>query len=394
MMNAMDQASDDAMMLATVDEFCRRHLPPDEIRRRDEVHLAPYDLVPHLAEMGLIRAGFPEEIGGLGLPWASMCRIQERLAYHTHSISSLLNRYISFGAMPIRFFGNDEQKARLLPEIFEGRVLVALALSEPGAGSDARAVTTRAVRDGDGWRISGRKTWISDADQADYLLTLCRTPGEAGGPKSLTSFLIPRHAAGIAMTPIPKIGNNCMPSWDIGFDNVHVADSDRLGPVGEGFATITGSLRYSRASVAAATIGTAQAAVDLASAHALERQQFGRPLVEFQVLKHRLVDMHIEVRKARLVTYELARVIDAGEPAEEIGAVAKIVATEALQYVTNHGMQILASAGYATESPMQRYWRDARLYSFGEGTNEIQREIIARQLGLFVPREKGLAKTG
>lgn len=386
-MSTQGTASEDAMMLDSVEIFCRRHLPPDEIRRRDEAHLAPYDLVPHLAEMGLIRAGFPEEIGGLGLPWASMCRIQERLAYHTHSISSLLNRYISFGAMPIRFFGSDQQKARLLPEIFEGRVLVALALSEPEAGSDARAVRTRAVRVGTDWRITGRKTWISDAYHADYLLALCRTPGENGGSKSLTSFLIPRKSQGIAMTQIPKIGNNCMPSWDIGFDNVHVSDTDRLGPIGEGFATITGSLRYSRASVAAATIGTAQAAVDLASAHARERVQFGRSLVDFQVIKHRLVDMHIEVRKARLTTYELARVIDAGEPAEEISALAKIVATEALQFVTNHGMQILASAGYATDSPMQRYWRDARLYSFGEGTNEIQREIIARQLGLLAPHQ-------
>jgi alkylation response protein AidB-like acyl-CoA dehydrogenase len=375
-------------MLEAVDQFCRRHLPPDEIRRRDENHIPPYDLVPHLAGMGLIRAGFPEEMGGLGLPWASMCRIQERLAYHTHSISSLLNRYISFGAMPIRYFGDADQKARLLPEIFEGRALVALALSEPEAGSDARAVRTRAMRAGEGWRISGRKTWISDAGHADYLLALCRTPGETGGERSLTSFLIPRAAKGVAMTAIAKIGNNCMPSWDIGLDDVHVADSDRLGAVGDGFAAITGSLRYSRASVAAATIGTAQAAIDLASAHARDRIQFGRPLVDFQVIKHRLVDMHIEVRKARLMTYELARVIDAGEPAEEIGAVAKIVATEALQFVTNHGMQIMASAGYAAESAMQRYWRDARLYSFGEGSNEIQREIIARQIGLFVPRAK------
>jgi alkylation response protein AidB-like acyl-CoA dehydrogenase len=388
-MKHAEPSSDDKLMIEAIDQFCRRRLPPEEVRRRDENHIPPYDLVPELAEMGLIRAGFPEEIGGLGLPWSSVCRLQERLAYHAYSASSLVNRFISFGAMPIRFFGSEAQKAEFLPQILNGKVLVALALSEPEAGSDARAVRSRAARQPGGlWKIHGRKTWISDAGQADYLLTLCRTPGEDGGEHSLTAFLIPRRTAGVSMTPIAKIGNNCMPSWDIGLDEVEVDDRFRLGAVGKGFATITGTLKYSRASVSAATLGTAQAALDLAIAHATERMQFGKHLSEFQVIKHRLVDMHIEIRKARAMTYELARVIDAGEPAEEMGAIAKLVATEALQYVTHHGMQILASAGYAVESAMQRYWRDGRLYTFGEGTNEIQREIIANQIGLAKPRKR------
>lgn len=368
-------------MLDAIDAFLRRHLPPEEIRRRDENHVAPYDLIPHIRDLGLLRAAFPAEVGGLALPWSTVCRLQERIAYHAFFVASIINRFVSFGGLPVLHFGSARQRETLLPRILDGAALVALALTEPQAGSDARAVRTRARREGDHWRITGRKTWISDADHAAYLLTLCRTE-DAEKSRGFTAFLVPRRAAGVHMTPLPKVGNNCMPSYDIALDDVAVSDDDRLGEVGAGFATITGTLKYSRASMASAAVGTAQAALDLAKSHALERVQFGRSLAEFQVVKHRLVDMHLEIRKARLLVRELAETIDAGGATEEIGAATKIAATETLQMVTHHGMQILASAGYAAESPMQRYWRDARLYSFGEGTNEIQREIIAGAIGL------------
>lgn len=372
----------ESLIMSSVEQFCRQRLAADEVRRRDEEHQPPYDLIPAMAELGLIRAVFPESQGGLGVSWSLFCRIQERLGYHAYFAGSILNRFISFAGMPIVLFGSDAQRSALLPEILAGRVLIALALSEPEAGSDARAVRTRARRDGARWRLSGRKTWISDAGGASYLLTLCRTGEGHGRDGALTAFLVPARASGISMTELPKVGNNCMPSWDIGFDDVLVDDAARLGPVGQGFEVVTGALTFSRASMAATVTGCAQSALDLAIAHARERRQFGRPIVQFQVLRHRLVDMRIEVEKARLLVYELARRIDAREETGELSAIAKIAATEALQFVTNHGMQILASAGYARESAMQRYWRDARLYTFGEGTNEIQREIIARHMGL------------
>jgi len=267
-----------------------------------------------------------------------------------------------------------------LPRLLAGEALIALALSEPEAGSDARAVRTRARRSGQGWVISGRKTWISDAGQASHLLTLCRSA--EGEKPELTAFLVPRRSAGIAMTEIGKVGNNCMPSFDIGYDEVQVADEDRLGAVGEGFRTVSGALSYSRASMAATAVGCAKAALELAIEHAKSRVQFGRPIGQFQVIKHRLADMAFEITKAELLVAELARRIDAGEDVGMMTPMAKLAATETLQLVTAHGMQILASAGYASESPMQRYWRDARLFTFGEGTSEIQREIIAGRLGL------------
>jgi alkylation response protein AidB-like acyl-CoA dehydrogenase len=377
-----DRAADQSIILAAVEKFCRNRLHPNEVQRRDEGHIPPYDLIPEMAELELIRAPFKPADGGLDLPWSSFCRIQERLGFHAYFAGSILNRLVCFGGMPIAMFGKADQRAVLLPQVLSGHALVALALSEPDVGSDARAVKMRARRTGQGWVLSGRKTWISDADAASHLLTLCRSNDGAQGNAELTAFLVPRRSAGIAMTEIPKVGNNCMPSFDIGFDDVTVADSDRLGAVGSGFEVVTGTLGVSRAGMSATAVGCAQAALELAMRHAKERVQFGRPIGEFQVIRHRLVDMRMEIEKARLLVRELARRIDADEPAGEIAAMAKIAATEALQFVTDHGMQILASAGYSSQSPMQRYWRDARLYTFGEGSSEIQREIVAREMGL------------
>lgn len=369
-------------MLESVDRFCLRRLSPDEVRRRDDAHQPPYDLLPELGELGVLRVPFAEEVGGLGMGWASLSRLQERIAYHAYFAASIVNRVVGFGVSPILQFGSGQQKNDLIPKLLDGKLLIALALTEPDAGSDARAVTLRAVRDGTNWRLNGRKTWISDAGGAGYLLTLCRTPGERGGETSLTAFLVPTSSGGLSMTELPKVGNNCMPSWDIGYDDVVIDDACRIGEPGQGFEVVTGSLRYSRASMASTTVGCAQAALDLAVDYAKNRKQFGRAIGSFQVIKHRLADMNMEVTKARLVVRELVRRVDANEPCDDIAAMAKVTSTEALQFVANHGMQILASAGYSAESAMQRYWRDARLYTFGEGTNEIQREIIARQMGL------------
>lgn len=367
-------------MIDAVEDYFR-DLDPLELLRRDEEHVPPYDFLPILGELGLIRASLPEEFGGLGLPWAVFCRIQEKIGYYCQPIGSILNRVISFGALPIIMFGTDEQKHELLPDLLDGKALIALALSEPGAGSDARAAITRAERVDGGWRINGRKTWISDAKRADRLMTLCRLGKDE--PKRFVTFLVPRDAPGVSMTLIRKVGNNCMPSFDIAYDDVLVSDADMLGEESKGFDCIHGTLKYSRTSLSALLLGSGRAALDLAAAHARERVQFKQSLSNFQVIRHKLVDMRIEIEKARFIVYEFARAVDAGEDVAALGAIAKVAASEMFQFVTDRGMQILASAGYASDSPMQMHWRNARLYSIGEGANEIQREIIARDMGLF-----------
>jgi alkylation response protein AidB-like acyl-CoA dehydrogenase len=296
--------------------------------------------------------------------------------------ASIYNRVVGFAGMSLLTHGSEEQKRTLLPGVLRGELLFALALTEPEAGSDAAALRTRAVAVEGGWRITGRKTWISDARDAQYLITPLRTEVGSAGAKGISILLVPTDAAGLAMTELPKIGNNAMPSWDIGFDEVFVPRSALFGIEGRGFRHLMSTLHYSRASMAATVTGCAQAAVDAALHHAKERQQFSQSLGKFQVLRHRLADMQMRVDQARLTVRHAAWLISRGLPCRRETAQAKIIATETLQYVTNHGMQILASAGYSAESDMQRYWRDARLYSFGEGANEILRDLVARELGL------------
>ena len=369
-------------ILDSIDRFVDRRLPKEEVRRRDAEHVPPYDLLPEMGSMGLFALPFPAEYGGLGQPWTTVALAQERLGYHAYMAASIFNRMVGFGGMSILTYGSAAQKRALLPRIIAGEILVALALTEPQAGSDAGAVAMRATRVGGGWRLTGRKTWISDAKGADFLLTAARTTAGSSGSDGLSMFLVPSDAAGLAMTPLPKVGNNCMPSWDIGFDDVIVPEEALIGAEGQGFGHLMSTLHYSRASMAATVTGCAQAAVDLALAHARDREQFGRPIGKFQAIRFRLADMQMRVDQSRLAVYHLAWLIATGQKCQRQAAQAKIIATETLQFVTDHGMQILASAGYAADGDMQRYWRDGRLYSFGEGSNEIQREIVARELAL------------
>lgn len=370
------------MILDTVDRFMARHMPPEEARRRDREHTPPYDLLPAMGEAGLLGLAIPEPFGGSGQDWMTVSLVQERLARHAYAVGSIFNRVVGFGAMSLLSYGSEEQKAAFLTRIVAGKCLFALALTEPQAGSDAAAIITRAEASSDGWIVNGRKTWISDALGADFLLTAVRTQRGSKGSEGISMLLIPRDAPGVSMSPLAKVGNNCMPSWDIGFEDVLAPRSALMGAEGKGFAHLMSTLHFSRASMAATVAGCAQAAVDCALAHARERHQFGRPLGAFQVLRHRLADMQMRVDATRLVVRHLAWLISEGKACRREAAQAKVMATECLQFVTDHGMQILASAGYAIESDMQRYWRDARLYSFGEGSNEIQRDIIARELGL------------
>jgi len=369
-------------ILDTVDRFMARHASPEEIRRRDANHIPPYDLLPAMGAAGFFGLAVPEQYGGTGQDWTTVALAQERLGQHGYCVASIFNRVVGFGAMSFLTYGSEAQKAEFLPRLVAGKCLIALALTEPQAGSDAAAIITRGVETKGGWLVKGRKLWISDAGGADYLLTAVRTEPDSKGAGGISMLLIPRQSPGIAMTQLPKVGNNCMPSWDIGFDDVFVPYEALLGERGRGFPNLMSTLHYSRASMAATITGCAQAAVSAALNYAKERQQFGRPIGAFQVIRHRLVDMQMRVDASRHAMRYLAWLIGTNQPCRREAAQAKVQATECLQFVTEHGMQIMASAGYSAESDMQRYWRDARLYSFGEGSNEIQRDIIARELGL------------
>jgi len=369
-------------ILDSVDRFLDRHLPPEEQARRDAEHDPPYHLLQVMAEDGLLALPFPQDHGGLGCGWDTVALVQEAMGRKGWMAGSLFNRAVGFGGMSLLTYGTEAQKAELMPRLIGEGLLFALGLTEPQAGSDAAAVTTRARRKGDRWVIDGRKAWISDAEEADYIVTVVRTGAGSSGHEGLSILLVPRGTTGVSFTPLPKVGNNALPSYEIAFEGAEVPLDALMGEEGRGFAHLMSTLHYARAGMAAAVTGAAQRAVDLTLAHVTERQQFGRPIGRFQVIQHRLANMQMRVDQSRLSAWHLAWLIREGLPARRHAAQAKVIATEALQYVTQHGMQTLASAGYIAGNEMQRLWRDARLYSFGEGSNEIQRNIIARELGL------------
>jgi len=370
------------LILDSVDRFVAQHLPPEEVRRRDRAHEPPDFLIPLMGEQGMLGLPFEERYGGSGHDWITVALVQERLGYYAATAASLFSTTVCFGGMSLMTYGSVAQREEYMPLLIKGRLRFALALTEPGAGSDAGALTTRGSPVDGGWRVNGRKTWISAANVADFLVAACRTVPGSKGNDGVSMLMIPRGTSGIHMTQLEKVGNNCLTSWDIAFDDVFVPRSALLGEDGRGFRHLMQTLHFSRAGQAANVIGQCQAVVDMAVRHAKERVQFGQPIGRFQVIQHRLADMQTRVDLARLMLYRLAWLIATGQRCRKEAAQAKLVASETLQYVVDHGMQILASAGYSLDSDMQRIWRDSRLYTFGEGTSEIQRNLIAREIGL------------
>ena len=373
---------EDRALLDSIDRMMAREFPPEALREADERHETPWRLLPFMGRLGLFAIPFPEEWGGLGKDWRTVALVNELLAYHAGIAATLFGTTVGFGGMSLLKYGTDEQKRDLLPRLIRGEVRFALALTESQAGTDAGAIIASARRTGSGWVINGRKTWISNADAADYLVVACRTEPGSKGAKGVSMFLVDRGTPGISMTQLAKVGHNCMPSWDIGFDEVEVSGKALMGVAGEGFKHTMSTLHYSRAGQAANAIGQAQKAVDLVVAYAKERMQFGKPIGSFQAIQHKIADMQLRVNLARLALRELSWLIATERPCRLEAAQAKLAATETFQFVTRNGMQIMASAGYSMESDMQRMWRDAGLYTFGEGSSELQRNLIARELGL------------
>lgn len=360
----------------------RKHMPPSEVRRRDLSHADCTDLLKLYGDVGLLGLPFPERLGGVDADRLTVMLVNERLGYHASIAASLYSTNVDFGGMPLLAFGTEAQREELIPKLIRGELKFSFALTESNAGSDAGALITRARRTQSGWTINGRKVWITNADTADFLVTACRTEPGSTGREGVSVLLVPRRAAGVHLTPLGKVGNNCMSSWDIALEDVEVGQDTLIGQEHHGFRVLMHTLQYSRTSQAAKAVGIAQAALDEAKRYAVERVQFGKRIADFQVIRHRLVDMQTRVDQARLIAYHAGWLMAQGVRCRKEAAQAKVVASEALQYVAGHGMQITASLGYSLDGDMQRYWRDSRLYSFGEGTNELQRDLIAKEIGL------------
>ncbi|WP_439813618.1 acyl-CoA dehydrogenase family protein [Zavarzinia sp. CC-PAN008] len=345
----------------------------------------PMDLRAKMGEMGYFGIMIPEEHGGLGLGYFEYCLIAEELARCWMSVASIIARGNHFyHAIP----GTGAERAEKIARMARGDYLGAAALSEPNAGSDLGAVACRAVRDGDEWVITGNKYWCTFADGADFIQVLCRTdtPPEPGRRHvGLTSIVVEKPRGelpkGCSGAPIPKIGYFGWKTWELAFDGCRApVQKEAKGDPGKAFYSVTSGLVGARAHTAARSIGLARGALEDAIAYAKERQQFGRPIADFQAIRFKIATMATEIEAARQLMYFVAQEVDSGRRCDKEAGMVKYYAAEMAERVTSEALQILGGAGYTKLHAVERHWRDARLTKIFEGTSEIQQRIISDHL--------------
>jgi alkylation response protein AidB-like acyl-CoA dehydrogenase len=368
---------DAADLIELTREICRKDLAP-RVDDAERGHEFPEQAFRTLGRAGLLSLPYPEEFGGADQPYEVYLQVVEEIASVWMSVAVGVSVH-SLTAYPVATYGTDEQKAALLPGMLSGDQLGAYCLSEPLAGSDIASMTTRATRTDDGWSLKGTKAWISHAGHADYYTTFARTSDDGG--KGLSTFVVPGDAPGLTFAePERKMGLHCDPVAQVMFDAVPVESARLVGAEGDGMRTALSALDAGRLGIAAAATGLAQAALDAAARYASEREQFGRPIADFQGLAFLLADMEAAVTSARATYLHAARLKDAGRAFSKEAAVAKLVATDAAMKVTTDAVQVLGGAGYTEDFPLERYMREAKVTQIFEGTNQIQRLVVSRQL--------------
>jgi alkylation response protein AidB-like acyl-CoA dehydrogenase len=345
----------------------------------DREHHFPKELFGKLAQLGLMGVCVPEEYGGAGADFLSYILVLEEISRADAGVGVTVGVHTSAVTLPILNFGTDEQRARFVPPLARGEVIGAFALTEAEAGSDAGALRTTAELDGDGWRISGTKQFISTARFAGTFLLFARTDQSTPGARGVSAFIL--DADHIRITgEEEKLGLNSSVTNSIAVEDQHV-DRDRLlHEEGKGFTVAMATLDGGRIGIGAQALGIAQAAYDFARNYALERKQFGKRIAEFQAIQWKLADMATEIDAARLLVYRAAWLKQQGKSHTEAGAKAKLFASEMARRQTAEAIQILGGYGYTKEFPVERYYRDAKITEIYEGTSEIQRLVIARSI--------------
>ncbi|MDQ6711007.1 MAG: acyl-CoA dehydrogenase family protein [Candidatus Dormibacteraeota bacterium] len=340
----------------------------------------PHDLVEKAAALGLLGMLVPEAFGGAGLDHVSFAIFIEEVAKYSASTAVIIDVHTSVGTEPIVLFGSDEQKRRWLPELASGTMLAAFALTEPDAGSDAAHLKSAAVRRGDTYVLNGSKIFITNAGEAGCYIVLASTrPGS--GAAGVTAFIVRGDNPGLTVgPPFKKMGLNGSAIAEVFFTDCEVPAADRLGDEGQGFRIAMRALDSGRIGISAQAVGLAQGALDDAIAYAGERKQFGKPISELQTIQNKIADMAVKVRAARWMTWNAAARCDAGLPFTREASMAKLYATDSAMEVTLEAVQVLGGYGYLEEYPMARRVRDAKACQIYEGTNQIQRIVIAREV--------------
>ena len=375
----LDLAEEHELVRRTVREFATERVAP-VAAELDREGRFPYELVAELADLGLMGMPIPEEYGGGGTDTLAYAIAIEELTRVDSSVAITVAAHTSLGTMPIFLFGSEEQKREWLPQLASGQKLAAFGLTEPDAGSDAGATRTRAeLRDGS-WVVNGAKIFITNAGTD---ISACVTITARTGEDEVSNLIVPNGVPGYEISaPMRKLGWHASDTRELSFRDCAVPEGNLLGPRGQGFRQFLEILDGGRISVAAMAVGLAQGAYDLAERYAKERRQFGKPIAEFQAVQFKLADMATEIEAGRNLVHKAAWLKDQGRPFAKEAAMAKLYTGEVSNRVANWALQIHGGYGYMEEYAISRLYRDQKILEIGEGTNEVQRMVIARHLGL------------
>ena len=373
------ETDDDALVLDSVDRFIERHVTPTahDLEAADEY---PAEIVEAMKDLGLFGATIDTAYGGLGLSAVTYARIIERISAAWMSVSGIVNSHLIMAAA-VQRFGTDQQKQRFLPRFASGELRGGIALTEPDCGTDLQAVRTRAKRDGNAYVVNGTKTWITNSIEGHVLAVLVKTDPDAEPAHRGMSLLLVEKGEGITTRKLEKLGYRGIDTGEVRIEDCQVPFDNLVGgEEGRGLQQILAGLELGRINVAARGVGLARACLEEALAYAQVRKTFGKPICEHQSVQNMLADMATRVEAARLLTQSAAQAYDAGRRCDMEAGMAKLFATEAALSNSLEAMRIHGAYGYSKEFNIERYYRDAPLLAIGEGTNELQRIIIARQL--------------
>lgn len=375
----LDLPEQHELLRRTVRELAGERIAP-VAEELDREHRFPYEIVSALAELGLMGVPIPEEYGGAGADTLAYAIAIEELTRIDSSVGVTVAAHTSLGTMPIYLFGSEEQRHRWLPDLASGRRLAAFGLTEPEAGSDAGATRTAATLENGEWVIDGAKMFITNAGTE---ITALVTITARTGPDEISNLVVENGTPGYEISPpLSKLGWRASDTRALTFSGCRVPEGNLLGPRGNGLRQFLEILDGGRISIAAMGLGLAQGAYEQAMAYARERHQFGRPIASFQAIRFKLADMATEIEAGRQLVYRAAWLKDRGRPFALAAAMAKLYTGELSRRVVNEAVQIHGGYGYMDETPISRFYRDQKILEIGEGTNEIQRLVIARHLGL------------
>jgi short/branched chain acyl-CoA dehydrogenase len=377
-----DLSDEQKLIQSTVREFARNEVAP-VAEEQDRTHSFPYEIVAKLGALGLMGIPFPEEYGGGGGDTLSYALAIEELARIDASTCITVAAHTSLGTMPIYLWGTDEQKRDWLPQLCAGKRLAAFGLTEPEAGSDAGNVRTRAELEDGQWVVNGAKQFITNSGtDITGCVSITAVTGSANGSKEISNIIVPNGTPGYVIgEPYRKMGWNASDTRPLTFEDCRVPEENLLGPRGDGFKQFLHILDGGRIGVAAMGVGMAQGALDEALSYAKERKAFGQPIAKFQAIQAKLADMSSEIEAARLLTYKAALQKDRGESFTLTAAQAKLKTGRLAVRACEEAVQIHGGYGYIEEYPVCRFYRDAKILTIGEGTDEVQQMVIARQLG-------------